>query len=487
MLLSLCTGPLAQEAPDSGEDFFIVHFSTQPGERLTLDCFAQLAQEATGQGFTWAPEVAGALAATAIMSPATLRVRKSEFAAYARDQFLLHGFGCFGGQQDQWTIRPVPPALVRLAYPEQERTGFTGRGHARAFVPPEGKPLASGVVVNEPGATPGPLLVSGPGASASLLDPQGRTIRAWNDPERLGAWELGGGWEHVTPLADGGLLCVDSSGEVLLRLAPDGRVRWRRALPVHHAALALADGSFFVLTRRPRLVPEIDPTRRVVDHLVTHVSAEGEVLAEHSLLELLATGPGAIPLKPKVDLEHLPPGYDLDLLHAASLYRVDEAQRASEPFRPGQLLVALRNLDRVALVDLESRSCVWSSSAGRLRDPHDARILPDGNVLVLDGLDPSGTRVIALDPRDERVEWEVRGARHGSSSCAGQGRVEQQANGNVLVGLPEEAFEVTRDGKLVWRHRNPPPNDPGWMGVSWSRPSAEWLTRLEPALETAPR
>lgn len=480
-LLCLCAGASAQESPAWEEKSLVLQFSAVPGEHLTLHDFALMTQEVTGQRFTWAPELEKALAATPMWTPGPLRVSHSDFLAFARDELLLRGFGCFGGEEGQWTIRPVPPELVRLAFPDHELPVLAGRGHGRVSLPPQGEPPASGVVVDEPEAAPGPLLVGGPGASAVLLDAKGGTIRSWNDPElRDGAW---GRWDDVTPLADGGLLCLDSSREALLRLAPDGRVRWRRGLPVHHAALALADGSFLVLTRRLRLVPEIDPTRRVVDNLVTHVSAEGEVLTEHSLLELLRFGPGAIPLK--LPAGELPPGYDLDLLHAASLCRVDEAQAVGDPFRPGRLLVALRNLDRVVLVDLDSRACVWSHDL--LSEPHDARILPDGTVLVLDAAERSGTRVIALDRKGELDGMKYRASRHEVSGCAGQGRIEPQANGNLLVGLPDEAFEITRLGKLVWRHRNPPTGMQGRLGGSWSRPGAEWVARLEPAAEAAPR
>ena len=471
--LLLLAGARSAQVLSGSEDVFVLNFSAEPHEQLKLDNFVRMLGEATGQKFTWEDGTAEALASTPIVLPKNVRVPKKGFLEFARFQLFLRGFGCFEVETGRWAIRPVPPALVRLAWPPHVAVlGIEERGHVEVFVPPTGEQGPSGVIVNQPKVAPGVLLTTGPGKNeATLLDRQGQTLRSWNAPEGSQ-----GSWDSVTLLRDGGLVCVDSEQEALLRFGPDGRVRWQLALAVHHPASELPDGRILVLTRRARLVPALDPVRRTVDHLVTLVSAEGQVLAEHSLLDLLqAEGSGVALQRPRL-LDELPAEYEFDLLHASSLFRIDDAQVVSEesPFQPGRLLVTFRNLDRVALFDLALRRCVWSFGLGRLRNPHDAQLLADGTMLVLDGFDANGgARVIALDPVNERVEWEYRAARHGGTPCSGQGSLAPQADGNVLVGLADEAFEVTRKGALVWRYRNPPVGMPGRLGTQWVRLDAE--------------
>jgi len=461
-----------RRAPDLGDsDFYLLNFPTQSGERLTLDTFLRLAEEATGQNFARAPEVQRGLDETTICFPGEVRVPKATFLEFVRYQLFLRGFGSCGGDQGRWTIRALRPALARCGVPPKTLAlGDDDLDHAEVFVPSSEKSAPGGVVVNLPAVEPGVLLAAGPGkGEATLLDRRGQTLRSWKDPEGGG-----GRWEHVTPLRDGGLLCVDPSAEELLRLGPDGKLRWRLALAVHHRALELADGRFLVLSRL-KLVSDIRPVRPMVEAMVTVVSADGQVLTQHSLNKLVQVGPSALALERPADLDDLPSGYCADLLHACSLARIDDGHVAAEgsPFQPGRVLVTLRNLDRIVLLDLAQEQCVWSFGHGRLRNPHDARFLPDGRILVLDGLDAGGgARVLVLDPVNEKVEWEYRAARHGGATCSGQGTLEPLANGNVLVGLPDEAFEVTRGGALVWRYRNPPRGSPGRLGPWWRVVSA---------------
>ncbi|MEQ1894462.1 MAG: PQQ-binding-like beta-propeller repeat protein [Planctomycetota bacterium] len=449
------------------DDYFILTFSDVPGERLSLANFVQLTTEATGAHFTADTDTEAALASTTIVLPGQVRVPKPRFLAFARFQLFLRGFGCFGDESSGFTIRPASAALVRLAFPPADAcSGLDERGHAEAV--DSHRPFEAervGVVQQEKGAQDYLLVPACSGSEATLMDLAGKTLRSWKDPEATG-----GRWDQVLPLRDGDLLCLDSRKEVLLRLQPDGKLRWRLALAVHHQADELPDGNVLVLTRRAKLVPSIDPARRTIDSLVTLVSGDGRVLAEHSLLDMLKAG--GIPLERPRALDQLPPEYDFDLLHASSLDHIDDADAAEgeSPFQRGRVLVTLRNLDLVALFDLALGRCVWTSDKGRLENPHDVRRLGNGNLLVLDGLDTGGgARVIALDPLTERALWQYKSSQHGAARFAGQGTLEPRANGNVLVGLADEAFEVTRAGKLVWRHVNPPPGEPGRFGPSWSR------------------
>jgi hypothetical protein len=138
-------------------------------------------------------------------------------------------------------------------------------------------------------------------------------------------------------------------------------------------------------------------------------------------------------------------------------------------FRAGRVLVTLRHLDSVALFDLEERRCVWAFGQGLLEGPHDASLLADGHVLVLDnGSDERGwSRVVEYDPVRGAIVWEYRAEVPERFHTSGRGTVQPLANGNVLVGNSNsgEAFEVERSGAIVWRFLNPLRDERGARAV----------------------
>jgi hypothetical protein len=327
---------------------------------------------------------------------------------------------------------------------------------------------AAGVVLHEPGrAWPGYTLVTSlPNGRATLVDMQGRELRSFQDPggaeARLSRAEI---------LRNGDVLCLSPKSDTLSRLRFDGELLWRLPLEVHHDGVELPDGRLLVLTRRFRVIPSVDPERRSVDNLLTFVSADGRVLEEHSLYDLLEAEPRLLRVVRPPGLEGLPSGYNIDPIHAnAVFWLTDPRLEDTNPlFRPGRLLVTLRYLDAVALLDLQERRCVWAFGPGELEGPHDASLLSDGHMLVLDnGYEPRGwSRVVEVDPASGAIVWEYRASEPRRFHTSGRGTVQALPNGNVLVGNSNsgEAFEVDRAGRLVWRYLNPLRDEAGARGV----------------------
>ncbi|HEX6885137.1 MAG TPA: arylsulfotransferase family protein [Planctomycetota bacterium] len=346
---------------------------------------------------------------------------------------------------------------------------------------------ASGVVLRDPARADGgyTLVTSLTTASAALVDAAGREVRTWSEgagPEAR--------WARVRLLANGDLLCVSPRPDALTRLGFDGTRLWRLPIEAHHDGIELPDGRLLVLTRAFRTLPAVDPARRSVDNHLTFVSADGRVLEERSLYDLLAAEPRQLVVRRPAGLEELPPGYDLDPIHANTLFWLAQPlpPGAHPEFRPGRLLVTLRYLDAVALLDLEQGRCVWSFGPGLLEGPHDASVLPDGRVLVLDnGWDARGwSRVVEYDPVQERVTWEYRAEVPERFHTSGRGTVQRLPEGNVLVGNSNsgEAFEVTREGRLVWRYLNPRTDPAGARAVV--RVERYPAARIEPLLARFP-
>jgi hypothetical protein len=344
---------------------------------------------------------------------------------------------------------------------ELAHVGYVDRGA------PDGS-VDSGVVLLDPArVSPGYSLVTSiPDSRATLVDLEGKVLRVWTDPELEDTR-----WSRAELLANGDVLCLSPKEDFLERQSWDGRVLWRLPLNVHHDATELPDGRLLVLTRRFRVIPEIDPARQCVDNLLTVVSSDGRVLEELSLYDVLQASPGILPVRAPRGIEDLPAEYNIDPMHANTVqWLSDPALVTVNPLlAPGNVLVTIRYLDSVALIDWKARRALWAWGAGELEGPHDASVLPDGHILLLDnGYEPRGfSRVVELDPLQGRIVWEYRAPEPRDFYSSGRGTVQGLPNGNVLVGNSNsgEAFEITRAGEVVWRYLNPHVDADGARGV----------------------
>jgi len=377
----------------------------------------------------------------------------------------------------------VPPGEDLAALDEMAHLGYVD------YAEPDAE-TRSGVVLHAPGAWPGYTLVTSlPNGRATLYDMAGQELASWADP--VGDDER---WSRAEILQGGDVLCLSPKSDVLIRLGFDGKLVWRLPMEVHHDGIELPDQRLLVLTRAFRIIPAIDPVRRSVDNLLTILGPDGGRREEHSLYDLLTNEPRVLEVTRPPGLENLPPGYNIDPMHANTVFWVaDPELQAKNPlFRPGRVLVTFRYLDSVALLDLEERRCVWAWGKGQVEGPHDAKILPDGHVLLLDnGYDRRGwSRVVEMDPLTGAVVWEYRAPRPEDFHTSGRGTVQGLPNGNVLVGNSNagEAFEVTRAGEVVWRFLNPLRDESGARGVlRVERYPAEALARWLPAGTTPGR
>jgi hypothetical protein len=326
----------------------------------------------------------------------------------------------------------------------------------------------SGVVLHQRDAAAGgyTLVTSLPHSRATLIDMDGVEVRAWEDPEHADTR-----WSRARLLANGDVLCIASRADLLTRLTFEGELVWRLPLEVHHDGVELPDGRLLVLTRSFRAIPEIDTARRCVDNHLAFVSADGKLLAEHSLYDLLTAEPRLVAVERPPGLESLPAGYNIDPMHANTVHWLSSPALAeiNPLFRPGRVLVTARYLDAVVLLDLEEGRCVWTWGRGELEGPHDASVLPDGRVLVLDnGYDARGwSRVVLVDPLAGAIVGQYRAGEPRDFHTSGRGTVQALANGNVLVGNSNsgEAFELDAGGRIVWRYLNPLRDEKGARGV----------------------
>jgi hypothetical protein len=356
---------------------------------------------------------------------------------------------------------------------EQPAPGIIDRLRALGYTDVADEPAADGrrgvIVHDRERSSPGDnFYVSAGLCRADVVDAAGGSVQVWEHGPC-------GRWAGATPLPDGGLVVVGqhATGAVprghhrryLLRLSRDGSVVWERGLPVHHHVSVTPDGLLLALTRHERRIPAIHRDLDVRDNDIVQLSPDGAILAESSVYELLAAVPDTFRFQPVRPRRHAA-AMIVDLLHANTLQWLDDAAPAATgPFRARPaVLVCLRHQDTVALIDWTEQRVAWAWGQGELSGPHDAHLLPNGNVLVFDnGLGRGWSRVVEMDPARREIVWQYHAPQPRDLYSRIHGSSQRLLNGNTLIvdSTHGRALEVTHGGKVVWDFVTPHVNAQG--------------------------
>lgn len=357
-------------------------------------------------------------------------------------------------------------AWLTLPEPSQEADDvLAARLQALGYVdwaPVERAEARRGVVRHDPSRAEAGLNLFGSRSAgkAWLVDMAGETLHTWVSPDPEAHWN------HVEPLPDGELLVIDRASAVE-KLDRSSRTRWRTALGAHHDLAVDAEGRVHALVAGVGSTWWEGRELPIIDESVVVLSPEGELLRTVELdpvlqqfiseerLDALASatrGPRHWwrQLRGERMVERLS-----DVYHANSI----EILRQDVPGlgRRGDALISFRNLDRVAVIDLDGPTITWSFGPGEIDGPHQASLLPGGNVLVFDnGRRRGWSRVIEVDPAGE-LAWAWSGAPPATLFSRLQGGAEALPGGNVLVTESQEGrvYEVTPEGTIVWEFAHP--------------------------------
>ena len=383
------------------------------------------------------------------------------FAGACRARPAARGEGALGRRVPEAPQASASPAVAAPdadAVDSLRALGYVG------FTPVGGEGHGSGVVVHDRRASyPGyNLFTNAQLCSAALVDADGALQNFWETSPC-------GRWSNAELLPTGDLLVAGeepaahrrdpegrTAGRYLLRLTWDGHVVWKRPLPTHHDVQLGPSGNLLTLYAVYRKIPEIDATRPVRDNRIAVLSPEGRLLESASLYDLIKASPGVLKLRRvrgNGDKE-------IDLFHANSLEWLRPTARgaAAAIYSTSNVLVSIRHQDAAVIVDWPRRRLVWAWGQGEVSGPHDATMLPSGNILLFDnGLGRGWSRVIEVDPVSRRVVWEYRAPVPKEFFTASRGSNQRLPNGNTLIAQSDagRAFEVTPGGRIVWEFWNP--------------------------------
>jgi hypothetical protein len=281
--------------------------------------------------------------------------------------------------------------------------------------------------------------------------------------------EIMGG--HMYP--NGDVLGIISQ-QGIFRINRCSELIWFKRGLFHHDISIAADGSIWVLsanfvTRKPGDYAHV--ATPYYDDVILHLSPDGEVLEEISLLDALyRSHRQGIVLAGK---SSYPANKHADPLHSNDIELVDAAFAAQHDFADeGDLLISLRAVDSIVLIDRDTKRVKWALTGLFLRQ-HDPDLQPNGTISIFDNRTDRGqfnkavrtieppsfgySRLIRFDPVSQRILWQFQGSRDEPFYTSVQGDHQILANGNVMAVETEAGRIIEIDPKtkdIVWEWFN---------------------------------
>jgi hypothetical protein len=346
----------------------------------------------------------------------------------------------------------APPTLAPEALDRLRSIGYVGFS---------GTDPRGGVVRRDPGAQPGLNVFTSPHlCSAAVVDEAGDLENFWDERPC-------GRWSHAELTASGDLLVLGvepgQAGDpddprarrFLMKLGWRGERLWKRGIPAHHDVRVTPAGQLLTILTRVRATPP-GAAAPVRDNEIALLTPDGVVLESLSLYDAWLASPQAPPLRwPSKQRRG---GTDLFHANAVEWLGAPVGAWPASVYAEGDVLVTMRHQDAIAILDWRARRVSWAWGAGEVSGPHDARLLPNGHILLFDnGLARGWSRVVELDPAARRVVWEYRAPRPPDFYTVSRGSNQRLANGNTLIAESDRgrAFEVTPAGAVTWEFLNP--------------------------------
>jgi hypothetical protein len=305
---------------------------------------------------------------------------------------------------------------------------------------------------------------SGHFPGAILMDMEGNVIHEWRYDFRR-AWphyprgkkydvpEMDF-WFRVHLFENGDVLAV-FTGLGIIRIDKDSNLIWRELNGSHHDFSVMDDGSVYVLTQDERIITKFEGRKRVTDNYVVILDVDGDEARRVSVFDAFWNSPFASALRPPVINAGIK---KVDMFHANRLEPLDGRLADRLPgFREGNVLLSCRNLNALAVLDMEHEKIVWMQS-GMWLQQHDAHVLENGNIMLFDNQgDYGSSRVLEFDPVTLEIAWMYKGSKTDDFFSEKAGTNQRLPNGNTLITETHfgRAFEVTRDGTIVWEYLNP--------------------------------
>jgi hypothetical protein len=257
-----------------------------------------------------------------------------------------------------------------------------------------------------------------------------------------------------------------------------GNVVWDCPMPKSHHDLFRKDNGntlLIVTEDTPQRVRRkaSDERRREYIHsdVIVEVNARSEVVWECHLCDLLNVDrQNPIPAAP--DWWAGPNNNTIaDWTHTNTVQALPENKwfdDGDERFKPGNVLISMRQLDTLLIIDRDTKEIVWETSGnykGGFSGQHDSHMIEkgipgEGNIIVFDnGASPNKdlahvgcSFIIELDPTTKELVWVYDDREFFHSNFTSS--VQRVGNGNTVIteAWHGRIFEVTPKKETVWEY-----------------------------------
>ncbi len=249
---------------------------------------------------------------------------------------------------------------------------------------------------------------------------------------------------------------------------------WTLLRRTHHSVEPAEDGGFWIPGRRdvvaaPSPYPPFRPPFQ--EDTVLHVSDDGEVLSEFSVVKLLYDN-GLEPVLTATGESFLPAmQWDHEVLHLNKVAELSPELAPDFPmFEAGDLVLSIRTLNLVLVADKTGSRVKWWQ-IGPWRRQHDPEFAPGGRLIMFNnnlysdvfvGTDrktpadtPRVSQVLRVDPKTGATDVAYGGPGQELLSAT-RGKVALTPSGGLFVTEADggRVFETDANGEIVWEYVN---------------------------------
>jgi hypothetical protein len=310
--------------------------------------------------------------------------------------------------------------------------------------------------------------------AAYIMDMEGKVIHSWEVdwfeiwpdaghlPDKVLPKERPGTHIHGAVVLDDGDIVYNYEHLGLVRLGLCGEVVWRLPYRTHHSIHRDDEGDLWVSAQINRLSKDARYTNHkpeFIEPIILEVSQSGKIKSEISVLELLSKNglSGLLYMSAKDNRKTSVSG---DTLH---LNDIEPFPSTLQPglFSPGDLLISLRNIHTVFVFTVATRKIkhVWTGEFVRQHDPD----FLDGNTISVfdnNNIDSEAggqqSRILLLSAASGERTVYFAGSDDAPFYSDIMGKSQWLPNSNLLISesMKGRAFEIDRDGRIVWEYIN---------------------------------